>query len=99
MTVSISRKKLSSKVGGFQLEENPFLAAGMKDLFKNAFLLDGKTFSSAGFSKNIREKWFLRARKDVPTNRNEEFVEKCVSTILKDCLFWQESFSFKIGFP
>ena len=42
MTVSASRKKLSSKVTVSIREKNPSPIAGMKDSFKNTFPLDKK---------------------------------------------------------
>ena len=42
MTVSASRKELSSKVDNFHQRENPSPIAGMKDSLKNAFALDEK---------------------------------------------------------
>ena len=42
MTVSASRKELSSKVDGFNYRENPSPIAGMKDSLKNTFPLDEK---------------------------------------------------------
>ena len=42
VTVSASRKELSSKVDGFHYRENPSPIAEMKDLLKNIFPLDGK---------------------------------------------------------
>ena len=42
VTVSASRKELSSKVEGFHQRENPSTIAGMKDSIKNTFPLDGK---------------------------------------------------------
>ena len=69
-----------------------------------------KKLSPAGVSEKIYKKWFVQVRKSVPTIRNEAFVEKYVSTIRKNCFFWQENlkkwfplagkcFSFKIGSP
>ena len=52
----------------------------MKDLFKNAFPIDGKKHSLAGVSEKIYKKWFVLARNSVSTTRNEAFVEKYVST-------------------
>ena len=62
----------------------------MKDSFKNTLPLDRKKLSAAGVSERIYKKWFVLARKPVPTIRNEAFVEKCVSTIRKNCFFWQQ---------
>ena len=42
MTVSASRKELSSKVDNFHQGENPSPIAGMKDSLRNAFPLDEK---------------------------------------------------------
>ena len=42
MTVSPSRKELSSKVEGFHSTEYPSLMAGMKNSSKNKFLTDEK---------------------------------------------------------
>ena len=42
MTVSAGRKELSSKVDGFYYTKNSFPIAGMRDLLKNTFALDGK---------------------------------------------------------
>ena len=53
MTVSASRKNISSKVDGFHYRENPVPLAGMKDSFKNTFPLDVKKLSLAGASSNI----------------------------------------------
>ena len=53
VTVSASRKNISSKVDGFHYRENPVPLAGMKDSFKNTFPLDVKKLSLAGASSNI----------------------------------------------
>ena len=108
MTVSASRKKLSSKVTVFIREKNPSPISGMKDSFKDAFPLDRKkSFPRQGSMKKYK-KWFVLARKSVSTTRNEAFVGKYVSTIRKNCFFWKENqrkwfplvakfFSFKIA--
>ena len=80
VTVSTSRKELSSKVDGFNYRENPSSIAGMKDSLKNTFPLDEK--------KNL---WFVLARKSISATRNEAFVGKYVSTIRKNCFFWQKN--------
>ena len=110
MTVSASRKKLSSKVTVSIREKNPSPIAGMKDSFKNTFPRDRKrSFPRQEFLKKYK-KWFVLARKSVSITRNEAFVEKYVSTMRKNCFFWQENqrkwfplagkcFSFKIDFP
>ena len=51
----------------------------MKDLLKSTFPPDGK-----------KSLWFVLARKSVSTTGNEVFVEKYVSTIQKNCFFWQK---------
>ena len=84
MTVSASRKKLSSKVTVSIREKNPSPIAGMKDSFKNTFPLDRKR--SFPRQESLK-KWFVLARKSVSTTRNEAFVEKYVSTIRKNCFF------------
>ena len=90
MTVSASRKKLSSKVTVSIREKNPSPIAGMKDSFKNTFPRDRKrSFPRQEFLKK-QKKWFVLARKSVSITRNEAFVEKCFSTIRKNCFFWQE---------
>ena len=71
----------------------------MKDSLKNTFPLDGKK----AYSQKILD------RKSVSTTRNEAFVEKYVSTIRKNCFFWQKNckwfplaekyFSVKIDSP
>ena len=40
--ISVMVSDIRNKVDGFQ-RKNPFPIAGMKDSFKNTFLLDGKT--------------------------------------------------------
>ena len=77
VTVSASRKELSSKADSFQEKENPPIA-GMKDSLKNTFPLDG------------RKLMFVLARKPVSTTRNEVFIEKYVSTIRKNCCLWKK---------
>ena len=113
ITVSASRKKLSSKVTVSIREKNPSPIAGMKDSFKITFPLDRKKSCPRQESLKKYQKWFVIARKSVYTNRNEEFVEKYISTIRKNCYFWQENknkkkrkfplagkcFSFEIGSP
>ena len=42
VTVSAGRKELSSKIDGFYYTKNSFPIAGMRDLLKNTFALDGK---------------------------------------------------------
>ena len=90
-------------------EKNPFPTAGMKDPFKNTFLLDGKKRSLAGVSEKYIKDWFVQARKSASSTRDEAFVEKYVSTMRIICFFWQEnlkkivstcrkmSFSLKLG--
>ena len=45
----------------------------------------------AGVSKKIYKKWFVLSRKSVSTTRNEAFVEIYVSTVHKNCFFWQKN--------
>ena len=81
MTVSASRQKLLSKVDALhqgENPENPSPIAGMKDLLKN--------YVSTRRKKSLG---FVPARKSVSTTRNEAFAEKYVSTIRKNCFFWQ----------
>ena len=52
----------------------------MKDSFKK--------YVSTRRKKSL---WFILARKSVFTTQNEAFVEKYVSTIWKNCFFWQEN--------
>ena len=108
VTVSASRKKLSSKVTVSIRERYPSPIARMKDSFKNTFPLDRKKTFPHQESLKKYKKWFVLARKSVSTTQNEAFVEKDVSTIRKNCFFWDENqrkwfppagkcFSFKIG--
>ena len=91
ITVTASRKKLSSKVTFSIRQKHPSPIAGMKDSFKNTFLLDiKKSFPRQESLKNYK-KWFVIVRKSVYTSRNEAFVEKYISTIRKNCFFWQEN--------
>ena len=53
MTVSTSRKKLSSKVTVSIREKNPSPIVEMKDSFKNTFSLDRKKAFPAGVSEKI----------------------------------------------
>ena len=72
--------------------------AGVKDSLKK--------YVSARRKKSL---WFVLARKFVSTTRNEVFIEKYVSTIMKKCFFWQKNrkwfppagkyFCFKIDSP
>ena len=59
VTVSASRKKLSSKVTVFIREKYLSPIAGMKDSFKNKFLLDRKKAFSG--RRKIYKKWFALA--------------------------------------
>ena len=110
MTVSTSRKKLSSKVTVSIREKTPSPIAEMKDTFENTFPLDRKKSLPQQESLKKYKKWFVLARKFVSTTRNEALIEKYVSTIQKNCFFWQENerkrfplarkcFYFKIGSP
>ena len=111
MTLSANSKKRLSKVTVSIREKNISAIAGMKDSFKNTFPLDRKKkLSLAGVSEKKHKKWFVLARKSVSTTQNETFVRKYVSTIQKNCFFWQENqrkwfplagkfFPFKIGSP
>ena len=110
MTVSASRKKLSSKVTVSIREKNPSPIAGMKDSFKNTFPLGRKKSFPRQASLKKYKQWFALARKSVSATRNEAFVEKYVFTIQKNCFFWQENqrkwfplvgkcFSFEICSP
>ena len=53
MTVSASRKKLSSKVTVSIREKNPSPIARMKDSFKDTFPLDRKEASPAGVYEKL----------------------------------------------
>ena len=110
VTVSTSRKKLSSKVTVFIREKYPSPIAGMKDLLKNKFSLDQKKLAPAISFGKMYKSWFVLARKSVSATRSEAFVEKYVFLIAKNCFFWQENqriwfsiagkcFAFKIGSP
>ena len=85
VAVSAGRKKLSSKLTKKIREKSFSPIVGLKDSFKNTFPLDRKT------DRKIYKTWFALARKSIPTIRNEAFVEKYVSTIRKNCFFWQEN--------
>ena len=64
VTVSASRKKLSSKVTVSIREKNPSTAARMKDSFKNKFPLDRKKRSRAGVSgKTYKKKMVCTSQK------------------------------------
>ena len=52
----------------------------MKDSLKKDF-----------FIRRKKSLWFALARKSVSTTRNEGFVEKYVSSIRKNCFFWQKN--------
>ena len=91
MTVTASRKRLSSKVTFSIRQKHPSPIAGMKDSFKNTFLLDRKKSFPRLESLKKYKKWFVIVRKSVYTTRNEAFVEKYISTIRKNCYFWQEN--------
>ena len=91
MTVSTSRKKLSSKVTVSIREKTPSPIAEMKDTFENTFPLDRKKSLPQQESLKKYKKWFVLARKSVSTTRNEAVLEKYISTIWKNCFFWQES--------
>ena len=114
MTVSASSKKFKvSKVTVSIREKNPSPIARMKDSFKNTFSLDRqKSLSPAEVSEKICKEWFVLARKSVSATQNEIFVRKYISTIQKNCFFWQKKknqrkwfpiagkcFPFKIGSP
>ena len=108
VTVSASRKKLSSKVTVFIREEYPSPMARTKDSFKNKFPGDRKkAFSDRSLWK---KDWFELARKSGSTTRNKAFGEKYVSSIRKNYFRWKQNqrkwfppagkcFSFKIGSP
>ena len=86
VTVSTSRKKLSSKVTVFIREKYPSPMARTKDSFKNKFPGDRKkAFSGRSPSKN----WFELARKSGSTTRNKAFDEKYVSSIRKNYFLWK----------
>ena len=91
MTVSASRKKLSSKVTVSIRDKNHSPIAGMKDLFEDTFPLDRKKSFPLQESIEKDKNWLVLARKFVSTTRNEAFVEKYVSKIRKNCFFWQEN--------
>ena len=91
ITVTASRKKLSSKVTFSIRQKHPSPIAGMKDSFKNTFLLDRKKSFPRQESLKKYKKWFVIVRKSVYTSWNEAFVEKYISTVRKNCFFWQEN--------
>ena len=106
VTVSASRKKLSSKVTISIREKN----ANEGFIQKYVSTRQKINLSPAGLSEKIYKKWFGLACKSFSTIRNEAFVENYVSTIHKICFFSQEDqskwfplagkcFSFKIDFP
>ena len=80
VTVSASRKELSSKVDGFHYRGNPSPIAGMKDSLKK--------YVSTRRRKSL---WFVLVRKSFSATRNEAFVEKYVSSIRKNYFFWQKN--------
>ena len=93
MTVSVNRKKLSSKVMVSINEKNPSPTAGIKDSFRNTFPLDRKRRLPR---QESLKKWFVLARKSVSATRNEAFVKKYASAIRRNYFFWQENEERKI---
>ena len=79
VTVSASRKELSSKVRRFPIKKKSFSNSSNKGLIKK--------YVSTRRKKSL---WFALARKSVSTTQNESFVEKYVSTIQKNCFFLQK---------
>ena len=90
-SVFASRKNLSNKVTCSTREKNSSPIAGMKGSITNTYPLDRKKNFPRQYSLNTYKKWFVQARKFVSTNLNEAFVENYVSTIQKNCFFWQEN--------
>ena len=60
----------------------------MKDSFKNMFHQTEKKPSQAGVSEKQYKKWFVLARKSVPTTWNEAFFKKYIR---KNCFSWHEN--------
>ena len=70
--------------------KNNSLIAEIEDSFKNTFPLRKISFHWQDSRKNM-QKWFVLARKSVCTTCDEAFVQKYVSCIAKNYLFWQEN--------
>ena len=106
VTVSASRKKLSSKVTVFIREKYPSPIAGMKDSFKNKYPLDRKkSFLRQESLKKKYKKWFVPARNPFSL---PGMTHSLKNSIQKNCFLWQENqrkwfplagkyFCFKIG--
>ena len=77
MTVSASRKELSSKADGFHERENPSIIIGMKNSLKNPFPRYGKTGSSGKKIENgFRWQKNIFLLKLIPLNINHGFQQQ-----------------------